>query len=88
MISQRLRQHVQDLHRLKADKIPALKRGRGHEVPLLRKKLFAIDNLLFSNGVLLCMLTMPRKATCPGVVGQHKTDSIFFVHFLFYFFVK
>lgn len=45
-ISQRLGQHVQDLYRLKADKIPALKRGSGHEVPLPRKKLFAIDNLL------------------------------------------
>lgn len=32
MISQRLGQHVQDIHRLKLDKIPAQMRGSGHKI--------------------------------------------------------
>ena len=43
MSLQRLLQHMQDLHRLKPDKISALRRSPGHKVPYLTEKLFAVD---------------------------------------------
>ena len=32
------------LHRSKPDQVPALRRGRGHDIPPLTKKLFATDS--------------------------------------------
>lgn len=41
--SQRLWQHVQDMYSFKTDKIPALRKGTGHRVLSLTRKLLAID---------------------------------------------
>lgn len=45
-LMQRLRQHTQDLHTLRTNKVPALNRRNRHKVPPLTKKIFAPDNLL------------------------------------------
>lgn len=47
--SQRLRLLVQGLHKVKSYKVPVLKLGREHELPLLTKKLSLIDNYSLRN---------------------------------------
>ena len=43
MNTQGLCQHTKDLHKFKPDKIPAVSRVSGHQVPLLTRKIFATD---------------------------------------------
>lgn len=45
MNSQRLRQSALSLHRFKSNRVPVMRGRRGYDLPLLTKKLSAIDNL-------------------------------------------
>jgi hypothetical protein len=38
-----IQKHTEDMHRFKAEKIPAVRRGGRHTVPSITKKLIPID---------------------------------------------
>lgn len=66
--SWRLWQHVKELHRLKADEIPAERKEGRHEIPPLADKMLAFDCLQkrdsqFSSMENTCYI--PRSRACP-----------------------
>lgn len=75
MNSQRLWQHIQDLHRLKPDVIPALNGGTGYKVPRPHQEVIYKSELqlkrlsVFSNGVSISISMVPqgKQAPHPGV---------------------
>lgn len=87
---QRLWQHVQDLHNFKPDKTP-VRRGGGHQVSCLTKKLSASDvcwekENQFSPVEWRYITQTLRQAPGSELVCQHKTDSLQLVFLFFYYY--
>ena len=66
-------------------KSPSTERGSGCEGPTLLKNLFAMDTCWEREISFLQQKInyIPGQASRSGVVGQHKTDSMFVVRVLF-----
>lgn len=89
--TQRLWQQTQDRHKSKPDKVPARRRRIKHKAPSLAKKLFAVA-LCWEKGNHISLVewhcvyqSHSRQASCPWVLSQYKTDSMFFVCFILMF---
>lgn len=75
MNSQKLGQHIQDLHWFIPTK-PSMEKGSGYKVPLLTKKLFASNTCWERNSSFLyCSANsyITCKYPCSRAVGLHKT---------------
>lgn len=59
---------------------------KGHKVSFLTKNLLATDTSWERKiSVLYSAVILGISTTFKGFIGQHKTDSLFFVDFLFWF---
>ena len=80
MQTQRLGQHAQNQHKLKADKPPPLpdtqnKLDKGSHLQLIPAGKGKFNTVYIS--------PIPRQATSPGGIGQQELNShVLFVHFL------